>query len=177
MSRARRGAAQRGPRRRQAAGYPRTRRAAPSSRPQPTCSGSPLQARAAGRPMDRRSSRRGYAVSLYAVLPPLVRVLPVSGSAGARYECREPIRDRRRDSGAVPERVRAGDANDGAAWALRWHPERVALPLDDEGRDADGVELSEAALLRAAGRMEWEREAQDGVRIDLARRAAGDPRA
>jgi hypothetical protein len=59
------------------------------------------------------------------------------------------------------------DAGDRAVRALRRRPERVALALDDEGGDADGVEFVEAALFRAARRVEREREAQDGDRVGL----------
>jgi hypothetical protein len=57
--------------------------------------------------------------------------------------------------------VGPGDAGDGAVRAGRWSSERVALALDDEGRDSEAVELGEAALLGTAGWVEREREAQD----------------
>jgi hypothetical protein len=64
-----------------------------------------------------------------------------------------------------------------AARAFGRHPEGVALPLYDEGRDFDLIELAEAALLGAARRVEWEGEAHDGDRVRLGCGAARDPRA
>jgi len=55
--------------------------------------------------------------------------------------------------------VRARYADHGASRALRRCSERVALALDDESRDVDGIELGESALLGATGWMEREREA------------------
>jgi hypothetical protein len=69
--------------------------------------------------------------------------------------------------------VGAGDAGDDAILSGGRHPERVALALDDERRDGHGLELRQAALLRTAGRMKREREAQHGRRLRLGRRAAG----
>jgi hypothetical protein len=71
--------------------------------------------------------------------------------------------------------VGAGDAGDGAVRAIGWRPERVALALDDEGRDFDGVELREAALLGTSGRVEREREAEDGDGVGRDCGAACDP--
>jgi hypothetical protein len=71
--------------------------------------------------------------------------------------------------------VVARDGDDNAIRALGRHPERVALALDDEGRDFDGVELREAALLGASGRVEREREAEDGDGVGRSCGAACDP--
>jgi hypothetical protein len=57
--------------------------------------------------------------------------------------------------------VGSRDASDGAVRAGRRSSERVALALDDEGRDSEAVELGEAALLGTTGWVEREREAQD----------------
>jgi Family of unknown function (DUF6308) len=70
--------------------------------------------------------------------------------------------------------VRAGDANDGAVRAVRRHPERIALALDDQGRNVDRIELREPALLRAAGRVEREGKTQDPARIGGGGGAARD---
>ena len=60
----------------------------------------------------------------------------------------------------------------------RRHPERVVLALDDERRDADGVELGQAALLRPArGGGSGEREAEHADRAGRRSGAAGDARA
>ena len=53
-------------------------------------------------------------------------------------------------------------------------PNGSLLALHDEGRDIDGVELREAALLGAAGRVEGEREADEGDRLGVGGRAARD---
>src|SRR5437762_3059250 len=75
---------------------------------------------------------------------------------------REPFGDRIRDSAAVSEGMRPGDVYDDAVRARRRGSEGVALALDDQRRDRDAVELVQAALLRLAGRVEREREAEDG---------------
>ena len=67
-----------------------------------------------------------------------------------------------------------GMLDDSAVRARRWHPERVALALYDERRDTDGLELGEAALLGVSRWMDWKREADEGDRVGLDRRAAGD---
>jgi hypothetical protein len=90
-------------------------------------------------------------------------------------ERREPFQDDRSNGGLAFERVGAGDAGEGAVRAFGRHPERVALALDNEGRDFDGVELGEAALLGATGRVDWEREAEDGDRLGRGCGAACDP--
>src|SRR5689334_23178406 len=54
--------------------------------------------------------------------------------------------------------MRAGDENDLTVRRLGRGPERVALALDHQRRDRDGVELLEAALLRLARWMDRERE-------------------
>jgi hypothetical protein len=72
--------------------------------------------------------------------------------------------------------VGSGDASDDAVRAARRCSERVALALDDEGRDSDCIQLGEAALLWTTGWVEREREAQDGDRVGLGCGAARDPR-
>ena len=62
-------------------------------------------------------------------------------------------------------------------WPRGRHPERVALALDDEGRDFDLIELGEAALLGAARRVEWKCQTQEGDGVGLSRGAARDSRA
>jgi hypothetical protein len=47
--------------------------------------------------------------------------------------------------------------------------------LDDEGRDFDGVELMEPALLGTSGRVEGKREAEDGDGVGRGCGAACDP--
>jgi hypothetical protein len=47
--------------------------------------------------------------------------------------------------------------------------------LDDEGRDFDGIELREAALLGTSGRVKREREAEDGDGVRRCCGAACDP--
>jgi hypothetical protein len=70
--------------------------------------------------------------------------------------------------------VGSRDADNGAARTPRRRPERVVLALDDQRRDADGVEFREAALLGVAGWVEWEGEADDGDGVGLGCRAARD---
>jgi hypothetical protein len=70
----------------------------------------------------------------------------------------KPIRDGCRHGGAVFQRVRSRDADNRALPTVGRHPEGIAFPLDDEGRDSDVIELLEAALVGAAWRVERERE-------------------
>ena len=75
----------------------------------------------------------------------------------------------------------AGHAGDRAQRAFGRHAEGVALALDDERRDLDGVQLRESAfrgLARLASRrLEREGEAENGDRPELGRGATGDARA
>ena len=69
------------------------------------------------------------------------------------------------------------DPDHGAARSVRRHAERVGLALDHERRDLDGVELAEAALrgiVALPGRVDREREAEDGGGFRLGRGSAGD---
>src|SRR2546430_3837451 len=75
---------------------------------------------------------------------------------------REPFGDRFRDRAAVSEGMRPGDAYDDAVRARRRGSKRVVFALHDQRRDRDGVQFVQAALLRLAGRVEREREAEDG---------------
>ena len=57
------------------------------------------------------------------------------------------------------------------------HAERVSVALHDQGRHGHGRELGEPRLLRAARRMDRERQAQHAGRPDVRGRPAGDPAA
>jgi len=81
------------------------------------------------------------------------------------------------DRSTVAQRMRTGDENDPTARRLGRGPERVALALDDQRRDRDGVELLEAALLRLARWMDREREAENGHGLGLRGGTASDARA
>jgi dihydrofolate reductase len=70
--------------------------------------------------------------------------------------------------------VGAPNEDNSSVRARRGCPKRVAVALDDQHGNLDGVELREAALLGMAGRVEWEREADDGERVGLCCRAACD---
>jgi hypothetical protein len=73
--------------------------------------------------------------------------------------------------------VGPSDADNGAVRPIGRRPEGIALALDDEGRDIDVIELSEAAPVGAARRVEWKCEAYDGDRVGLSRGATRNPRA
>jgi hypothetical protein len=91
---------------------------------------------------------------------------------------REPVPHRRAQLGQPgAEAVVTGHKYDVAALARRRDAERIALPLDDEHRNGDGVELVEAALLGPARRVQREREAADRHGACLGRRATGHARA
>src|SRR5436190_22849842 len=86
----------------------------------------------------------------------LLRPRPDKPGLVGLAECRKPLRNHRRHALAVPERVRARDTSDDTVWTVRRCPERVVLALHDEGRDVDGIELVEAALLGPTARGERE---------------------
>src|SRR5690349_9787984 len=76
---------------------------------------------------------------------------PASGEQSSAAELEDPSEpgaERRGDRLVRAERVGAGDRHDLAALGGGRHPERVALALDDEHRDVDGVELGQPRLLR-----------------------------
>src|SRR5215218_1028492 len=97
---------------------------------------------------------------------------------GLQRERGQPVADRRGDRGAVGlQPVVAVHPRDGTPGGVRRHPERVALALDDEHGDRDGVQLGEPRPLRPPRRVDGEREAQHAGRAGLPRRAARHPRA
>jgi hypothetical protein len=66
------------------------------------------------------------------------------------------------------------DVNDDTTVGRWRHSEWITVSLDDEHRHRDGVELVQAVLLRAAGRVYRKREAEHRRRACRFRRAAGD---
>ena len=77
----------------------------------------------------------------------------------------------------VLQRVIPRHLDDGPVGTVRWHPERVALALDHQHRDIQGVELAEAALCRVVPLTRWmnrEGQAQYGNRTQVRCRPAGN---
>ncbi len=93
-------------------------------------------------------------------------------------DARQPVADRVRDRVVIlPQAVVAGDRDHGPVRARARHPELVPIALDDQRRHRDRVELGLAGLLRAAGGMDRERQAEHRDRFALRRGPAGHPRA
>lgn len=90
----------------------------------------------------------------------------------------EPGADGGLDGSAAPKRVVTGDRDNLPPRSRRWHPERVALSLDDERWHAHSLELGEAALCGVvcpAGWVHRKCQTENSDCAGIGRRSAGHP--